>query len=78
MIRIQKFYDTYIDGLSTPTSPKEEQTNDAIEFAEWIAENQYTHFGFPTAHKWMCEKEGDDNTYTTQELYTLFLNTKNK
>ena len=50
---------------------------EAVEFAEWIAENQYTHFGFPPAHKWMCEKEGDDNTYTTQELYTLFLNTKN-
>ena len=26
MIRIQKFYCTYIDGSSTPTSPKEEQT----------------------------------------------------
>jgi len=68
MILIDEFYKLEgkenIEWLSlypSPTAP-----SDAIEFAEWVNENEYR----PWLKKWF--KLGTNPVYTTSELYEIF------
>jgi len=56
------------------------ETN-ALKFAFWIQNNFYKPYGLP--NNWILEKSpadllSDDNIFTTEELYDIFLKNKNE
>ncbi len=56
------------EGWAASLHPSPTAPSDAIEFADWINNEDYIQW-LPT-NKW--SKDGDKNEYTTSELYEIF------
>lgn len=61
----------FIEWLSE-SSP----VGDAVEFAEWISKNYYETDDDGLWYKWLLRSKKEDPSYTTDELYQLFLKSK--
>lgn len=46
--------------------------SETILFLDWISENQYLRIAKRVGHKWY--KIGGDVTYSTKDLYKVFIN----